>query len=53
MSLVICYCACCCPYTSRDTNKIARVLGHLCGVATLLYVYKVNSEKYKGKYAIG
>ena len=34
-------------------NKISWVLGHFCGVATIFCIYKGNSEKYKGKYAIG
>ena len=34
-------------------KKISWVLGHFCGVATIFGIYKGNSEKYKGKYAIG
>ena len=34
-------------------KTISWVLWHFCGVATIFRVYKGNSEKYKGKYAIG
>jgi hypothetical protein len=34
-------------------KKIARVLGHFCGSATIFCVYKGNTKKYKGKYSIG
>jgi hypothetical protein len=41
--------ACDCHYTSK---QVSRVLGLICGVAPIFCVYKGNSPKYRGKYAI-